>query len=205
MKTKDETPTKVKQYLALIEHQNSFIPKAICTDNRHEYINKDLHTYCLYHGIEIQMTMPYTPEQNGITKCWNKTVVKLAHLMIFICNISDKLMALGYEPCHLHPKVCLFVYHAWQDAIYVHKKWSGKHSDIPFIQEFGHSVWILNQEQNPSKLDECVKVHMYLYSEWRGPRAIKYYDAVKKTVKVSQEAYVYELTSHQALVWGWGR
>ena len=38
MKTKDETPTKVKQYLAFIERQNSFVPKAICADNRHEYI-----------------------------------------------------------------------------------------------------------------------------------------------------------------------
>lgn len=35
--------------------------------------------------------MPYTPEKNGITECWNKTVVKLAHLMIFMCNVSDEL------------------------------------------------------------------------------------------------------------------
>ena len=32
MKTKDETPTKVKQYLALIERQNLFMPKAIRAD-----------------------------------------------------------------------------------------------------------------------------------------------------------------------------
>lgn len=32
MKMKDETSTKVKQYLVFIECQNSFVPKAICTD-----------------------------------------------------------------------------------------------------------------------------------------------------------------------------
>ena len=91
MKIKDETPTKVKQYLALIERQNSFMPKAIHADNGHEYINKDLHAWCLDRGIEIQMTAPYTPKQNGVTECWNKTIVELARSMIFVHDVPNEL------------------------------------------------------------------------------------------------------------------
>ena len=95
MKTKDETPTKMKQYLVFIECQNSFMPKVICADNRHEYINKDLHMWCLDRGIEIQMTAPYTPEQNGVTECWNKTVVELACSMVFMCDLPNEQWPVG--------------------------------------------------------------------------------------------------------------
>ena len=67
-----------------------------------------------------------------------------------------------------------------------YEKWSGKRPDISVIQEFGCPVWILNQELNPSKLDVKVKRHTFLGYE-EGPRAIKYYDTVKKTVKISCE------------------
>ena len=183
MKTKDETPTKVKQYLALIEHQNSFMPKAIRADNGREYINKDLCTWCLDRGIEIQMTAPYTPEQNGIAERWNKTVVKLACSMIFARDVPNEL----WPEAMSH--ATYIRNRAYSRAVpdkKPYEKWSGKRPDISFIQEFGRPVWILNQELNPSKLDERTKQHTFIGYE-EGPRAIKYYDVVKKTVKVSRE------------------
>ena len=68
MKSKDETPIKVKQYLVFIERQYLFTPKAIHADNGCEYVNNDLWSWCLGCGIEIQMTAPYTPEQNGVAE-----------------------------------------------------------------------------------------------------------------------------------------
>ena len=68
MKSKDETPTKVKQYLAFIERQYLFTPKAIHADSGREYVNNDLRSWCLDRGIEIQMTAPYMPEQNGVAE-----------------------------------------------------------------------------------------------------------------------------------------
>ena len=47
-------------------------------------------------------------------------------------------------------------------------------------------MWIINQELNPLKLDERAKQHTFVGYE-EGPWAIKYYDAVKKTVKVSRK------------------
>jgi transposase InsO family protein len=183
MKTKDETPTKVKQYLVLIERQNSFVPKAIRADNGREYINKDLRTWCLDRGIEIQTTAPYTPEQNGVAERWNKTVVELARSMIFARNVPNEL----WPEAMSH--ATYIRNRAYTRAVpdkTPYEKWSGKHPDISFIQEFGCPVWILNQEQNPSKLDERAKRQTFIGYE-EGPRAIKYYDAVKKTVKVSRE------------------
>ena len=151
MKSKDETPTKVKQYLAFIECQYSFTPKAIRADNGCEYVNNDLRSWCLDCGIEIQMTASYTPEQNGVAECWNRTVVELACVMIFACKDVPK---------EWWPEVmCHATYiqnHTYVKAIpdqMPYERWSGNCPDISVIQEFGQPVWILNQELNPFKLD----------------------------------------------------
>ena len=137
MKTKDETPTKVKQYLACIKHQNSFLPKAIQADNSREYINKDLQMWCLDRGIEIQMTAPYTPEQNGVTERWNKTVVELAHSMIFARDIPNELWPKAMSHA-TYIQNCAYMCAIPNKTLC--EKWSGKRPDISFIQEFGHPV-----------------------------------------------------------------
>ena len=35
--------------------------------------------------------MSYMPEQNGVAEHWNKTVVELACLMIFVHNLPNEL------------------------------------------------------------------------------------------------------------------
>ena len=91
MKTKDEVSEKVKPYLTYIEHQGEKCPKAIRTDNGHEYVNKDLIGWCHTKGIELQTIAPHTPEQNGIAECWNRTVVELSRAMLIAHKLPSEL------------------------------------------------------------------------------------------------------------------
>ena len=183
MKTKYETMAKVKQYLVHIEHQHSLLPKAIRADNGCEYINKDLQVWCLDRGLEIQTTTPYTPEQNGIAERWNKTVVKLARSMILACDLPNEL----WPEAMSH--ATYIRNRAYMKAVLdktPHEKWLGQRPNILFVQEFGHPVWILNQELNASKLDARARQYIFIgYVD--GPKAIKYYDSLFKTIKVSRE------------------
>jgi hypothetical protein len=74
--------------------------------------------------------------------------------------------------------------HALLPDMTPYQKWSGKRPDITYIQEFGHDTWVLDEQINPSKLEP--NAHKYKFVRYEeGPRAIKYYDAQKKTLKVS--------------------
>jgi transposase InsO family protein len=123
MKTKDEAFEKVKHYLTYIERQGQKCPKAVCTDNGHEYVNKDLIGWCHSKGIELQTTAPHTPEQNGVAERWNRTVVELGCAMI----IARKL------PSELWPEVMSYATYI-QNCAYTravpdmtpYQKWSGK-------------------------------------------------------------------------------
>ena len=64
---------KVKNYLAqLISHNRK--PKAIRIDRGKEFTNKSLTEWCCEKGIEIQMTAPYSPAQNGVAERMNRVV-----------------------------------------------------------------------------------------------------------------------------------
>jgi transposase InsO family protein len=51
-------------------------------DRGKEFINETLKTWCRENGIDIQMTMPYSPSQNGVAERMNRTIVELARAMI---------------------------------------------------------------------------------------------------------------------------
>lgn len=56
-----------------------------------EFINENLETWYKEHGIEIQLTAPYSPSQNGIMEQMNQTLVELSHIMLHANNLPEFL------------------------------------------------------------------------------------------------------------------
>jgi transposase InsO family protein len=52
-------------------------PKAIHIDGGKEFINEKVQCWCKEHGIEIHVTAPYSPSQNGVAERTNQTIVEL--------------------------------------------------------------------------------------------------------------------------------
>jgi transposase InsO family protein len=46
-------------------------------DNGTEYTSNEFETFCKTKGIINESTIPYTPEQNGISERMNRTLVEL--------------------------------------------------------------------------------------------------------------------------------
>ena len=57
-------------------------PSVIRVDCGSEFLNQSLNSWCGEQGLDIQMTAPYSPSQNGIAERMNRTLVELAHAMI---------------------------------------------------------------------------------------------------------------------------
>ena len=70
LKQKGEASQKVKEYLTHLTTQGRK-PKAIRVDRGKEFVNDDLKTWCQQQGIEIHMTVPYSPSQNGVAEWMN--------------------------------------------------------------------------------------------------------------------------------------
>ena len=75
-KEKSDVAQCVIDYLAHLITQGC-TPKVIQIDQGKEFVNEKLQCSCKECGIEIQLTAPYPPSQNGVTERMNRTSVAL--------------------------------------------------------------------------------------------------------------------------------
>ncbi|GKA43191.1 retrovirus-related pol polyprotein from transposon TNT 1-94 [Tanacetum coccineum] len=79
---KDETPKVIKDFLKMIQCNLQAQVIFVRTDRGIEFLNKTLHAYFKEEGIEHQTSTPQTPEQNGVVKRQNRTLVEAARMML---------------------------------------------------------------------------------------------------------------------------
>ena len=56
--------------------------KTLRTDRGREYLSEQFKELCSEKGIVRQLTMPYTPQQNGIAKRRNRTLMDMVRSMM---------------------------------------------------------------------------------------------------------------------------
>ena len=57
--------------------------KFLRSDNGGEYVDKDFIDFCTKEGIRRESTAPYNPEQNGVAKRKNMTIVEATRAMMY--------------------------------------------------------------------------------------------------------------------------
>ena len=56
-------------------------------------MNAVLENYCAENGIALELTVPYTPEQNGVAKCSNRRILDKGRTLLKDINAPDFLWA----------------------------------------------------------------------------------------------------------------
>ncbi|GJV35239.1 retrovirus-related pol polyprotein from transposon TNT 1-94 [Tanacetum coccineum] len=81
LRSKDETPEVLKDFLTMIQRNLQAPVISVRTDRGTEFLNKTLHAFFKEEGIEHQTSTPRTPEQNGIFERQNRTLVEAARTL----------------------------------------------------------------------------------------------------------------------------
>lgn len=95
IKNKSETLEKFKQFIAEMKRYTTYEPQAIQSDNGGEYISTDFRQYCLDHGIRQQLTIPHTPQQNGVSERNWRTIADMSRCMLEEAGLDDSYWALA--------------------------------------------------------------------------------------------------------------
>jgi hypothetical protein len=82
LKQKSEVLEKFQEYAALVSNQTGNRIKILRSDNGGEYISAMFEKFCSDEGIQRQLSVPHTPEQNGVAERMNRTVVESARSMM---------------------------------------------------------------------------------------------------------------------------
>ncbi|GJV62686.1 putative ribonuclease H-like domain-containing protein [Tanacetum coccineum] len=82
LRTKDETSGILKDFIRQIENQLNQKVKTIRCDNGTEFKNKDVIEFCGSKGIKREYSNARTPQQNGVAKRKNRTLIEAARIML---------------------------------------------------------------------------------------------------------------------------
>ncbi|GJZ35689.1 ribonuclease H-like domain-containing protein [Tanacetum coccineum] len=82
LRTKDETSGILKDFIRQIENQLNQKVKTIICDNGTEFKNMDIIELCGLKGIKREYSNARTPQQNGVAKRKNRTLIKDARTML---------------------------------------------------------------------------------------------------------------------------
>ena len=76
LKSKDEVLSKFLEWKSLVERMSDYKLKTLCTDNGEEYTSGEFSKYLRIERIRHELTVPKTPEQNGVAERFNRTLVE---------------------------------------------------------------------------------------------------------------------------------
>ncbi|GJS63942.1 retrovirus-related pol polyprotein from transposon TNT 1-94 [Tanacetum coccineum] len=82
LRSKDETPEVLKEFLTMIQRNLQALVISVRTDRGTEFLYKTLNAFFKEEGIENQTSTPRTPEQNDVVKRRNRTLVEAARTML---------------------------------------------------------------------------------------------------------------------------
>ena len=176
---KKEAVPRIKEHGTLINRKFGKYPKWMRFDNGKELVNAETKAWAAEHGIQLEVTAPYSQSQNGVAERFNRTHMELARAMLFAKNLPDFLW--DYAVAHANylrnraPTRAL-------KGMTPYEAWHGHKPDVSHLREFGCDVWVLDETKNRSKLRP--KSHKMIFVGFDdGAKCIHYYDKFTWQVK----------------------
>ncbi|GJT96492.1 retrovirus-related pol polyprotein from transposon TNT 1-94 [Tanacetum coccineum] len=159
LRSKDETPEVLKDFLTMIQRNLQAQVITVRTDRGTEFLNKTLHAYFKEEGIEHQTSIPRTPEHNGVVERRNRTLVEAARMMLSASKLPLSFWAEAVATaCYTQNRSIIISTHG-KTAYHIinDRKPSIKHLHI-----FGCTCYITRDGENLDKMkekgDPCVMV-----------------------------------------------
>ena len=93
LKRKDQVFAKFMEWKTLVEKSTGQKLKTLRTDNGGEFTSTQFQDYLRSKGVRHELTVPKTPQQNGVAERMNRTLVEMVRSMIADAKLPKKFWA----------------------------------------------------------------------------------------------------------------
>jgi hypothetical protein len=90
LREKSDTEATVQNFFAYFKLQYGTDVRALRTDNGGEFLSGAFSQWLESHGVEHQLTIPGTPQQNGVAERYNRTLQERGRCMMFEAGLPPK-------------------------------------------------------------------------------------------------------------------
>ena len=194
LKRKSEVFQKFVEWQAMVEKSSGLEIKKIRSDNGGEYTSKEFEEHLKSFGTQHELTIPKTPQQNGVAERMNRTLVESVRSMLADSQLPKRFWA-----------------EALATAVYLRNRspatavkgktpyevWTGSKPNVSHLRIFGCDAYAHVPKDERSKLDSKTKRSIFL-GYGQGVKGYRLYDNVKKRIFYSRDVIFNEIkTSNQ--------
>nr|GEX54860.1 hypothetical protein [Tanacetum cinerariifolium] len=151
LRSKDEQPEVLLDLLRLVQRGLHAQVRIVRTDKGTEFLNKTLHTYFAFEGINHQTSVSQTPKQNGVVERQNCTFVEAARTTLSAAEVplffwAEAIATTCFSQNHslVIPRHEKTPYHIIND----------QKPSVKFFYIFGSLCYIIRDGENLDKMKE---------------------------------------------------
>lgn len=188
MKSKSEAYACFEHYEAVVTAKFGQQISRLKCDNGGEYANKNFLDFCRGRGIQVDFTVPYSPQQNGTSERLNRTVVERARAMLEDARISKKFWVQAVQTAVYLINRCPT--NANDLCVTPFEIWEGKRPNVSKLRTFGCTAYVHIPKETRRKLE--VKA-------WKGvfvgysPSGYRVWNPKKRVIVVAHDVDFVEL------------
>jgi transposase InsO family protein len=90
LSSKDEESTIIKQWKVLVKAKTGRVLRVLRTDHGGEFTSVEFGEWCADQGVRRHLSVPYSPQQNGVVERRNQTVVAMARSILKARGVPAK-------------------------------------------------------------------------------------------------------------------
>ncbi|KAL4304010.1 hypothetical protein GQ457_10G012770 [Hibiscus cannabinus] len=159
LKQKSEAFGAFKNFKALVEKENGFEIKSLRSDRGGEFTSNEFNDFCKANGIRRPLTVPRSPQQNGIAERKNRTILNMARSMLKAKNMPKEFWA-EVVSCAVYlsnrsPRKNV-------DNVTPQEAWSGRKPSVRHIRVFGSIAYAHVPDQGRLKLDDRSSKYVFI-------------------------------------------
>jgi transposase InsO family protein len=142
LQDKSETQEVLKKFLRRAQNEFDAKVKKISSDNGTEFKNTQVEDFLDEEGIKHEFLAPYTPQQNGVAKRKNRTLIEMTRTMLDEYKTSDWFWAEAiHTVCHATNR--LYLHKLLKKTSY--ELLTGNNPNVSYFQVFGTKCYILQK------------------------------------------------------------
>lgn len=184
IKTKDEVLSKFDEFRRMAENLHNRKIKTLRSDNGGEYRSKEFDEYLIRHGIQRQLTVPESPQQNGVSERMNQSLINSTRCLLIESGLEASFWAEAVSTAAKLRNKCPS---AAIEGDIPERRWTGKEVLLDHLKVFGCRAWSHERSfSRKSKLDPKAKECVFVgYPD--GTKGYKLWDPKKKTFLISRD------------------
>jgi len=162
LKNKSEVAATLRDFAAYMKNQTGFPLVTIRSDNGGEYLGKDIQEWMASNGIRHERSVPYTPQQNGVSERTNRTIMEAARSMLHEKQVPLELWGEAVT-CATHIRNRSL---SRTSEVTPFELWHGYKPDVSYFRVFGSPAFVHVPDEQRRKLDQkAVKCILVGYCE----------------------------------------